>query len=149
MLDLVGVSGTIRPLVPPTCSPEVVRQACWTKGSLCPCFPGSPERQTRRTSNEHGKPLSLQAHNQALTKAKLVFAVERANPSLLLISGRSMRRTAVHLFESKGIAPSFGMKFTGHKSVEVYMQYATLPSMRDLHKVAETAFGLIAFVADE
>ena len=91
----------------------------WERDSKQPCFPGgAPGRVTQI-------PVTIQAHNQALAKAARAFADERNDETLLHISGHSMGRTAVHLFESNKVPYSVGMQFTGHKSVEVYMKYAS------------------------
>ncbi len=110
------------------------QKLAWMAGSSLPCFGGgAPGRPSRA-------PVTIQAYNRALAKASAVFAADRGDPLLADISGHSMRRTAVHLFEAKGVTPSAGMAFTGHKSLEVYMRYATRPSVRFMYKVAETTF---------
>lgn len=106
----------------------------WTRGSGLPCFPGGAPGRVSDV------PITIQAHNQALSKAAAAFANEREDEALHHLSGHSMRRTAVHLFESKKIPYSVGMKFTGHKSVEVYMRYANQPSIRTLTAVARDVF---------
>jgi hypothetical protein len=143
---------------------------------------GAPGRMSR-------SPVTLQAHNQALAEAAAVFAHGRDDESFLHISGHSMRRTAVRLFEArnvrvdphvavahgnlafslfhmsectttprvpnesarrpdagtpegrfKRVPHSVGMKFTRHKSVEVYMHCASQPSIRMLTTVANAVF---------
>jgi integrase len=106
----------------------------WERGSKLPCFLGGAPGRVLQT------PVTIQAHNQALSKAARVFAEERNDEALLHISGHSMRRTAVHLFEANKVPYSVGMQFTGHKSVEVYMQYASQPSIRILTEVARKVF---------
>ena len=114
----------------------------WTRGCKLPCFPGGGLGRVSQT------PVTLQAHNDASRKAASVFAKDMQEPAFLGLSGNSMRRTAVHLFESAKVAPSVGMHFTGHESVEVYMRYASQPSMRQLEQVSTACFGAAALPED-
>jgi hypothetical protein len=108
---------------------------CWELGSDACCFEGgAPGRPSKA-------PMTIQAHNRAISRAAKVFAAESAEPLMKFLSGHSMRRTAVHLFEAAKYPPSMGMAFTGHKSLEVYMRYATRPSVRALRKMANDIFG--------
>ena len=107
------------------------QRLAWNRGSRMPCFPGCDPKT----------PVTIQAHGQALHKACINFAEFCKDDAMLLLSGHSMRRTAVHLFEEQGIAPSMGMAFTGHKSVSVYLRYANRPSPRSLQKVSRVVFG--------
>ena len=108
-----------------------------TEGSSKPCFAGV----------DPNPPITIQAHNYCLGNARKVFARERGDDTLLLLSGHSMRRTAVHLFEKYRVPPSYGMELTGHKTIETYMKYASRPSPRDLRRCACEAFGLITFLS--
>ncbi len=106
----------------------------WERGSVLPCFPGRPQRG-------FVGPLTLQAHNCAVRTARVVFAADPGIMEMTHLSGHTMRRTAVHLFEAHRVPPSQGMCMTGHKNSEVYLSYANRPSARDLQKVADTCFG--------
>jgi len=114
----------------------------WTCGCKLLCFPGGGLGRVSQT------PVTLQAHNDALRKAASVCAKDMQEPAFLGHSGDSMRRTAVHFFESANAAPSVGMHFTGHESVEVYMRYASQPSMRQLEQVSTACFGAAALPED-
>jgi integrase len=102
----------------------------WVTGDVTPCFPGAAGSE----------PITIQAHNLAIRHARVQFAIERGDDSLNRISGNSMRRTAVHLFERAKVPPSWGMQFTGHLKAETYMSYASAPDFRDLQQVAEQCF---------